>query len=191
MKKLILFRVENILVKEYNKENSLKRAVATEFNRLKKKSGRTMTAEEMIASMQRIEAEKRIWAARKEKEYNDKEFERCKFKRGSLEILGVLDRMKDRSGIDVAFVSDYSRNKVWSVLAGNGLRDCWIEDGRGNWMERVVCNSGRDESDMIVFSDKEEDYKQGEETGIKVESLNVEAEGLYGFLKKIGLKQSK
>lgn len=39
MKKVIVFRVEDVLVKDFNKEDSLKRAVSIETNKLKKSVG--------------------------------------------------------------------------------------------------------------------------------------------------------
>lgn len=39
MKKVIVFRVEDVLVKDFNKEDSLRRAVSIETNKLKKSVG--------------------------------------------------------------------------------------------------------------------------------------------------------
>ena len=39
MKKVIVFRVEDVLVKDFNKEDSLRRAVSIETNKLKRSVG--------------------------------------------------------------------------------------------------------------------------------------------------------
>lgn len=122
MKKVIVFRVEDVLVKDFNKEDSLKRAVSIETNKLKKSVGLDVQEREIkkkgkdkedceelkVESMEKWkeiegkvrmkENEKKEWVERREREFYDREFERRKFKGGIGEIMKVLKGMKERLG---------------------------------------------------------------------------------------------
>ena len=123
MKKVIVFRVEDVLVKDFNKEDSLKRAVSIETNKLKKSVGLDVLEREIkkkgkdeedceelkVESMEKWkeiegkvrmkEKEKKEWVERREREFYDREFERRKFKGGIGEIMKVLKGMKVRSEV--------------------------------------------------------------------------------------------
>lgn len=78
MKKVIVFRVEDVLVKDFNKEDSLRRAISIETNKLKKIIGEESNREEL----EKVVKEKKEWVDRREREFYDREFERSKFKSG-------------------------------------------------------------------------------------------------------------
>ena len=111
MKKLLIFKVENILVKEFNKEESLKRAISLETNRLKKSVGLDALEKElektgkvderMIAviaekwnaiedRMREIEVKKKAWVEQRERDFYENEFEKSKFKKEVREVMKVL-----------------------------------------------------------------------------------------------------
>ena len=212
MKKVIVFKVEAVLVKDFNKEDSLKRAISIETNRLKKSVGLDVLEKEInkkvkhnedceelkeksmekwkeIEGRVRIkEMEKKEWVDRREKEFYDREFERSKFMEGIGEIMKVLKGMKESLGVDVVFVTDYRKSKVEGILWNNGLRNEEVDNCDGNWIERVLDNCGKSKEDVILFSNKQSDLESGEEWGIKVENFRVESEGLNGFMEKLGLK---
>ena len=212
MKKVIVFRVEDVLIKDFNKDESLKRAVSIETNKLKRTVGLDLLEKEIkkkskgeedceelkmermkkwieIEGMVRVkEMEKKEWVDRREREFYDREFERRKFKGGIGEILKVLKGMKERMGVDVVFITDHRKSKVEGILWNNGLRDVEVESCNGNWIERVLEDCGKSKEDMILFSNKQGDLENGEEWGIKVENLKVELEGMNGFMGKLGLK---
>jgi hypothetical protein len=186
MKKVIVFKVENVLVKDFNKEESFRRAMAVGVNKLKRSAGVDMVGKEL----ERIEKEKKEWVERREKEFYNNEFERSKFKNGCGEIMKVLEFIKDRMGVEVVFVSKYRKGKVESVLWSNGLRNMEVESCNGDWVSRVIEKRGKRKEDIVMFSNDINDIERGEEWGIKVERLNVEKEGINGFMSKIGLRQS-
>ena len=212
MKKVIVFRVEDVLVKDFNKEDSLKRAVSIETNKLKKSVGLDMLEEEIKkkgkdeeeceelkvermekwkeieGKVRKKEMEKKEWVDRREREFYDREFERSKFRSGIGEIMKVLKGMKERSGVNVVFVTDHRKNKVGGILWNNGLRDVEVESCNGNWIERVLEDCGKSKEDVILFSNKQSDLESGEEWGIKVVDFRVELEGMNGFMGKLGLK---
>ena len=184
MKKVIVFRVEDVLVKDFNKEDSLRRAISIETNKLKKIIGEESNREEL----EKVVKEKKEWVDRREREFYDREFERSKFKSGIGEIMKVLKGMKERMGVNVVFVTDHRKSKVGGILWNNGLRDVEVENCNGNWIERVLEDCGKCKEDVIIFSNKQSDLDSGEEWGIKVENFRVEMEGMNGFMGKIGLK---
>ena len=213
MKKVIVFRVENVLVKDFNKAESLDRAVAIETNKLKRSVGldvlerelkkkgmneeeRELKKKECEKKWEEIEdkvlmkvEEKRKWVERREREFYDNEFERSKFKSGVGEIMRVLKGIKERMNVEIVFVSNYRKSKVERVLWNNGLREVEVESCSGCWVERIVEKSGMDRGDVVLISNNMGDLECGEMWGIKVERLNVEIEGIGGFMGKIGLKQ--
>ena len=212
MKKVIVFRVEDVLVKDFNKEDSLRRAVSIETNKLKKSVGLDVLEREIkkkgkdeedceelkVESMEKWkeiegkvrmkEKEKKEWVERREREFYDREFERSKFKSGIGEIMKLLKGMKERMGVNVVFVTDHRKSKVGGILWNNGLRDVEVENCNGNWIERVLDDCGKNKEDVILFSNKSGDLESSEEWGIKVENFRVEMEGMNGFMGKIGLK---
>lgn len=210
MKKVIVFRVEDVLVKDFNKEDSLKRAVSIETNKIKrsvgldvlereikKKRGDNLGKLEAEAEEKRNEIEEKIkikerekkeWVEKKEREFYDREFEKSKFKGGIGDILKVLNRMKERVGINIVFVTDHKLNKVDWILWNNGLKEEVAERSCGNWIDRVLDACGKSKEDVIMFSNKQSDLECGGEWGIKVENFRVELEGMNGFMRKIGLK---
>ena len=213
MKKVIVFRVENVLVKDFNKAESLDRAVAIETNKLKrsvgldvlekelKKKGKNDEERELVRKeckekwgeiedkMLKKIKEKGEWVERREREFFENEFERSKFKGGVGEIMRVLKGLKERMNVEIVFVSSHRKSKVERVLWNNGLRDVEVESCSGCWVERIVENSGKDRGDVVLFSNDKGDLENGELWGINVERLNVEIEGVGGFMGKIGLKQ--
>lgn len=213
MKKVIVFRVENVLVKDFNKAESLERAVAIETNKLKrnvgldvlekelKKKGKNDEERELVKKecKKRWEEigdklsmkikEKGEWVERREREFYENEFERSRFKCGVGEIMKVLKGMKERMNVEIVFVSSHRKSKVERVLWNNGLREMEVETCSGCWVERIIENSGKDRGDVVLFSNDMGDLESSELWGIKVERLNVEIEGIGGFMGKIGLKQ--
>ena len=169
MKKVIVFKVEDVLVKDFNREASLKRA------RSIKKIGMT-------------ESEKVEWVDRKERDFYEKEFERSKFKGGIGEILKVLKGMKERFGVNLVFVTDHRKLSVERILWNNDWKDVDVESCDGNWLEKVLEDCGKSREDVILFSNKQSDLESGEELGIKVENFSVESEGMNGFMGKLGLR---
>lgn len=214
MKRVIVFRVEDVLVKDFNKQDILKRAISIETNKLKKsvgldvlekelkKKGKNdedcdVLKEECVEKWREIEGkvkmkekEKKEWVEKRERVFFENEFERSKFKNGVGEIMRVLKGMKERTKVEIVFISDYRKSKVEKVLWNNGLRDMEVERCNEGWVERIVENSGRGKEDMVLFSNKMGDQERGDMWGIKVERLNAEIEGVGGFMGKIGLKQS-
>ena len=212
MKKVIVFRVEDVLVKDFNKEDSLKRAVSIETNKLKKSVGLDVLEREIkkkgkdeedcevlkVKSMEKWkeieekvrmkEIEKKEVVDRRAREFYDREFERSKFKGGVGEILKVLKGLKERMGVNVVFVTDHRINTVGWILWNNGMRDVEVESCNGNWIERVLEDCGKNKEDVILFSNKKSDLESGEEWGISVENFRVELEGMNGFMGKLGLK---
>lgn len=212
MKKVIVFKVEDVLVKDFNKEDCLKRAISIEINKLKRSVGLDVLEKEIkkkskggedcermkeereekwmeIERMVKIkEEEKKKWVDRREREFYDREFERCKFKGGIRDILKVLKSMEKRMGLVVVFITDHRRSKVNGIMWNNGLRDVEVESCNGNWIERILDDCGMSKEDVILFSNKQSDLENGEEWGIKVENFRVELEGMNGFMGKLGLK---
>ena len=210
MKKVIVFRVEDVLVKDFNKEDSLRRAVSIETNKLKKSVGLDVIDREIKKNgtedceklkMERMEKwkeiegkieikemEKKEWVERREREFYDRDFEKSKFKAGIGEIIKVLKGMKERVGVDVVCVTDHRKGKVGEILWNNGLRNEEVESCDEKWIERVLDNRGKSKEDVILFSNKQTDLICGKEWGIKVENFRVESEGLNGLMRKIGLK---
>ena len=213
MKKVIVFRVENVLVKDFNKAESLDRAVAIETNKLKrsvgldvlekelKKKGKNDVERELVRKeckekwgkienkmLMKIK-EKGEWVERREREFYENEFERSKFKGGVGEIMRVLKGIKERMNVEIVFVSNHRKSKVERVLWNNGLRDVEVENCSGCWVERILENSDKDRRDLVLFSNDKGDFENGELWGINVEELNAEIEGVGGFMGKIGLKQ--
>ena len=101
----------------------------------------------------------------------------------------VLKGMKERMNVEIVFVSSHRKSKVERVLWNNGLREMEVENCSGCWVERIIENSGKDRGDVVLFSNDMGDLESSELWGIKVERLNVEIEGIGGFMGKIGLKQ--
>lgn len=184
MRKVIVLRVEDVLVKDFNKEDSLRRAISIETNKLKKIIGEESGREEL----DKVVKEKKEWVDRREREFYDREFERSKFKSGIGEIIKVLKGMKERWGVTIVFVTDHRKNKVRGILWNNGLRDVEVESCNGNWIERVLDDCGKSKEDVILFSNKRDDLKSSEEWGIKVENFRIELEGMNGFMGELGLK---
>ena len=190
----MIFKVENILVKEFNKEESLKRAISLETNRLKKSVGldalekelektgkvdermKAVIAEKWNAiedRMREIEVKKKAWVEQRERDFYENEFESV---------------LKDSKRLNVIFVSDYRKSKVESILWRNGLRDYIIEECHGNWLERILKDSGKRKEDIVYFSNNQDDMERGVKWGIKVERLNLDEERVSDFMGKIGLK---
>ena len=212
MKKVIVFKVEDVLVKDFNKEDCLKRAISIEINKLKRSVGLDVLEKEIkkkskggedcermkeereekwmeIERMVKIkEEEKKKWVDRRDREFYDREFERCKFKGCIRDILKVLKSMEKRMGLVVVFITDHRRSKVNGIMWNNGLRDVEVESCNGNWIERILDDCGMSKEDVILFSNKQSDLENGEEWGIKVENFRVELEGMNGFMGKLGLK---
>ena len=206
---ILIFKVENVLVKDFNKEESLKRAISMESNRLKssvgldileKKLKKTRKVDESILNaivakrkeienrMKKIEEEKQVWVERREREFYDNQFERSKFKRGVGDVMNILKVMKDRNILDVVFVSDYKKSKVERILWSNGLRGYIIENCHGNWLDKILKDSGKQKDDIVYFSNNSDDMERGVEWGITIERLDLDSEGISGFMSKIGVK---
>ena len=96
--------------------------------------------------------------------------------------------MKDRNILDVVFVSDYKKSKVERILWSNGLRGYIIENCHGNWLDKILKDSGKQKDDIVYFSNNSEDMERGVEWGISIERLDLDSEGISGFMSKIGLK---
>ena len=100
----------------------------------------------------------------------------------------VMSVLKDSKRLNVIFVSDYRKSKVESILWRNGLRDYIIEECHGNWLERILKDSGKRKEDIVYFSNNQDDMERGVKWGIKVERLNLDEERVSDFMGKIGLK---
>ena len=212
MKKVIVFRVEDVLVKDFNRAQSFDRAILIEENKLKRNLGLDVLEMELKRKRKNNEncdllskESKEKWEEfhdkimmkidevsdrvdRREKAFNDNEFERSKFKRGIGEILSVLMGIKERMNLEIVFVSDYRKSKVERVLWNNGLRDVKVVKHHGNWWDGVLNDCGKISEDMIFFSNDEGDMWLNSAWGIRVENFRVELEGMNGFMGKLGLK---
>ncbi len=212
MKKVIVFRVEDVLVKDFNRAQSFDRAILIEENKLKRNLGLDVLEMELKRKRKNNEncdllskESKEKWEEfhdkimmkidevsdrvdRREKAFNDNEFERSKFKRGIGEILSVLMGIKERMNLEIVFVSDYRKSKVERVLWNNGLRDVKVVKHHGNWWDGVLNDCGKIREDMIFFSNDEGDMWLNSAWGIRVENFRVELEGMNGFMGKLGLK---
>jgi len=101
MKKVIVFRVENVLVKDFNKQDSLKRAIPIETNKLKKSVGLDVLEKELKKkgkndeecgaleeecfekwrkieeTLKTKEREKKDWVEKRERDFYENEFGDC------------------------------------------------------------------------------------------------------------------
>ncbi|NLN99522.1 MAG: hypothetical protein GX125_04580 [Bacteroidales bacterium] len=181
MKKIIVFRMENVLVKDFNKDERLEKALASE---MRKRRLRTRDDE-----LSRFENEKREWLDRREKEFYDKEFEKSKFEGVTEEIFKVLKELRDRGRLKIVVVSAHRKGKVEGILLRNNCRDIEVFDINGDWIKELLKDGKHEKKDMVLFSNYEEDHGRALEWGIQVKNYDAEKNGLEAFFNKIGLRK--
>lgn len=203
MKKVIVFRVENVLVKDYDEVKMFdlkKRRLVKEMLEkvglelegkewdemkievIKWKDGfekegdveKMMKMRDVLRRMDEIEEDGKEVMLEMKRKFMDGSFEKKKM--GMREDLEDLERVKDRVGdMKMVFVSRYGRMRVKRLLKNNGLKEFEVV---GNMDELEVV----EKDNMIVFGD-EEDVKKMEGMGVK------SVLGVGDMWKEIGLKK--
>ncbi len=169
------------MVKDFNKDERLEKALASEMERRE--------LETRDDELSRFENEKREWLDRREKEFYDKEFERSKFKGVTEEIFKVLKELRDRGRLKIVVVSAHRKGKVEGILLRNNCRDIEVFDINGDWISRLLKDGKHEKKDMVLFSNYEEDHGRALEWGIQVKNYDAEKNGLEAFFNKIGLRK--
>ena len=201
MKKVIVFRVENVLVKDYDEVKMFdlkKRRLVKEMLEkvglelegkewdemkievIKWKEGfekegdveKMMKMRDVLRRMDEIEEDGKEVMLEMKRKFMDGSFE--KMKMGVREDLEDLERVKDRVGdMKMVFVSRYGRMRVKRLLKNNGLKEFEVV---GSMDELEVV----EKDNMIVFGN-EEDVKKMEGMGVK------SVLGVRDMWKEIGL----
>ena len=203
MKKVIVFRVENVLVKDYDevkmfdlkKRRLVKEMLekvgleleGKEWDEMKKevikwkegfeKEGdveKMMKMRDVLRRMDEMEEDGKEVMLEMKRKFMDGSFEKKKM--GMREDLEDLERVKDRVGdMKMVFVSRYGRMRVKRLLKNNGLKEFEVV---GSMDELEVV----EKDNMIVFGN-EEDVKKMEGMGVK------SVLGVGDMWKEIGLKK--
>ena len=203
MKKVIVFRVENVLVKDYDEVKMFdlkKRRLVKEMLEkvglelegkewdemkievIKWKEGfekegdveKMMKMRDVLRRMDKIEEDGKEVMLEMKRKFMDGSFEKKKM--GMREDLEDLERVKDRVGdMKMVFVSRYGRMRVKRLLKNNGLKEFEVV---GSMDELEVV----EKDNMIVFGN-EEDVKKMEGMGVK------SVLGVGDMWKEIGLKK--
>ena len=203
MKKVIVFRVENVLVKDYDEVKMFdlkKRRLVKEMLEkvglelegkewdemkievIKWKEGfekerdveKMMKMRDVLRRMDEIEEDGKEVMLEMKRKFMDGSFEKKKM--GMREDLEDLERVKDRVGdMKMVFVSRYGRMRVKRLLKKNGLKEFEVV---GSMDELEVV----EKDNMIVFGN-EEDVKKMEGMGVK------SVLGVGDMWKEIGLKK--
>ena len=203
MKKVIVFRVENVLVKDYDEVKMFdlkKRRLVKEMLEkvglelegkewdemkievIKWKDGfekegdveKMMKMRDVLRRMEGIEEAGKEEMLEMKRKFMDGSFEKKKM--GMREDLEDLERVKDRVGdMKMVFVSRYGRMRVKRLLKNNGLKEFEVV---GSMDELEVV----EKDNMIVFGN-EEDVKKMEGMGVK------SVLGVGDMWKEIGLKK--
>lgn len=203
MKKVIVFRVEGVLVKDYDvvkmfdlkKRRLVKEMLKKEGLELKGKDWegmkmevgelkngfeedgnveRMMKMRDVLRRMEEMENEREGMMLEMKKKFMDGNFERRKIGvRGDLED---LERVKGLVGdMRMVFVSKYGRRRVMKLLKDNGLKEFEII-GSLDGLE------GMEKEKVIMFGD-EEDVEKMEGMGMRCVC------GLKDMWKEIGIKR--
>ena len=203
MKKVIVFRVENVLVKDYDvlkmydlkmrrlvkkmlKEDGLE-LEGSEWNEMKRevvglkdgfeKEGNVemrMKMRDVLRRMEEMEGNGNEVKLEMKRKFMDGSFEKRKI--SVKEDLEDLERVRDLVGdMKMVFVSGYGRMRVKKLLKNNGLREFEVV-GSLDELEWV------DKENVIVFG-CEEDVKKMEGMGVK------SVLGVKEMWKEIGLKR--
>ena len=203
MKKVIVFRVENVLVKDYDEVKMFdlkKRRLVKEMLEkvglelegkewdemiievIKWKEGfekegdveKMMKMRDVLRRMDEMEEDGKEVMLEMKRKFMDGSFEKKKM--GMREDLEDLERVKDRVGdMKMVFVSRYGRMRVKRLLKNNGLKEFEVV---GSMDELEVV----EKDNMIVFGN-EEDVKKMEGMGVK------SVLGVGDMWKEIGLKK--
>lgn len=203
MKKVIVFRVENVLVKDYDEVKMFdlkKRRLVKEMLEkvglelegkewdemkievIKWKDGfekegdveKMMKMRDVLRRMDEMEEDGKEVMLEMKRKFMDGSFEKKKM--GMREDLEDLERVKDRVGdMKMVFVSRYGRMRVKRLLKNNGLKEFEVV---GSMDELEVV----EKDNMIVFGN-EEDVKKMEGMGVK------SVLGVGDMWKEIGLKK--
>ena len=203
MKKVIVFRVENVLVKDYDEVKMFdlkKRRLVKEMLEkvglelegkewdemiievIKWKEGfekegdveKMMKMRDVLRRMDEMEKDGKEVMLEMKRKFMDGSFEKKKM--GMREDLEDLERVKDRVGdMKMVFVSRYGRMRVKRLLKNNGLKEFEVV---GSMDELEVV----EKDNMIVFGN-EEDVKKMEGMGVK------SVLGVGDMWKEIGLKK--
>lgn len=203
MKKVIVFRVENVLVKDYDEVKMFdlkKRRLVKEMLEkvglelegkewdemkievIKWKEGfekegdveKMMKMRDVLRRMDKIEEDGKEVMLEMKRKFMDGSFEKKKM--GMREDLEDLERVKDRVGdMKMVFVSRYGRMRVKRLLKNNGLKEFEVV---GSMDELEVV----EKDNMIVFGN-EEDVKKMEGMGVK------SVLGVGDMWKEIGIKK--
>ena len=203
MKKVIVFRVENVLVKDYDEVKMFdlkKRRLVKEMLEkvglelegkewdemkievIKWKEGfekegdveKMMKMRDVLRRMDKIEEDGKEVMLEMKRKFMDGSFEKKKM--GMREDLEDLERVKDRVGdMKMVFVSRYGRMRVKRLLNNNGLKEFEVV---GSMDELEVV----EKDNMIVFGN-DEDVEKMEEMEVK------SVLGVRDMWKEIGIKR--
>ena len=201
MKKVIVFRVENVLVKDYDEVKMFdlkKRRLVKEMlekvglelegkewdemkiEMIKWKEGfekegdveKMMKMRDVLRRMDEMEEDGKEVMLEMKRKFMDGSFEKKKM--GMREDLEDLERVKDRVGdMKMVFVSRYGRMRVKRLLKNNGLKEFEVV---GSMDELEVV----EKDNMIVFGN-DEDVEKMEGMGVK------SVLGVRDMWKEIGL----
>ena len=203
MKKVIVFRVENVLVKDYDEvkmyDLKMRRLVKEmlkneglelkgndweemkkEVEELKNEFGKEGNVEkrlkmrDVLRRMEEIENEGKEVKLEMKRKFMDGGFEKRKI--GVREDLEDLERVRDLVGdMKMVFVSKYGRMRVMRLLRNNGLKEFEVR-GSLDGLEEM------ERENVIVFG--------GEEDVEKMEGVGVKSVlGVRDMWKEIGLKR--
>ena len=180
MKEVVIIRMEDVLVKEFDRIASYRREMKKALDALQDDR---LTEEQFNVALRRIEAQVASRVKERERRFYDTDYERSKVKKGVKELFDYARIIGVKKGLELGVVSSHVKSKVWQILRLNGLQDISVVDLNEKWIE------GRDGSKVLILSNREDDTKWTEINSVQVCPFHIEDEGVSGFMKKIGLKQ--
>ena len=180
MKEVVIIRMEDVLVKEFDRLASYQREMKKALDALQDAG---LTEEQFNVALRRVEDQVASRVKERERVYYDKEFERSKVKKGVKEFFDYARLIGVKKGLELGVVSSHLRSKVWQILRLNGLQDIPVVELSEKWIGE------RDRSKLLMLSNREDDTKLAKLLGIQVCPFHIEDEGVSGFMKTIGLKQ--
>ena len=128
MKKVIVFRVENVLVKDFNKKDSLKRAITIETNKLKKSVGLDVLEREI----KKKEAEKKGISV------NELLEQECLGTDGEVNAPTGLLVLPHFAGAATPYMDTGARGAVLGLTAGTTLSDIYLACMEGVGYEMML-----------------------------------------------------
>lgn len=195
MKKVIVVRLENVLVKKFNVENSFRMLVKRMEKQKKDVEGLMRTYEEEMG---------KSWEKMKKKELLEKyenEFERKEIYREGKRVLGDLLALKRENeslhDMRVVVVSGYGGREVRRLLMNNELdgKDVEVKKFREGELGDCLSELGvkcEEFGRVVVLSNSDKDILECEKLGVKCEMCGwgkkegIGMEDIYGV---IGLRK--